>query len=189
MKANTSHMPPSTLFESSPAVKELGGIIERISYIGACELFLPFKEVSLRAIRIEEPAILGALLERQIQSLDIIRHKENVLPVLYGVLQDTVDVYRTAKMPLRETRVLLRAMELGYHSGPDKLVGIGTPEQVREHMQKLFSREVGIHVLDLCTRNSCHFLGLRPRCGAGFVSVTISSENVVLVSTPCPQAS
>ncbi|KAF8075942.1 cysteine peptidase C50 [Lyophyllum atratum] len=96
----------STLFDLSSGTKQLGTIIDRVTHISACELLMEPSAVSLGSIQIDDPGVLGALLERQIESLDESRHKEEVPAVVYG--QD---------MPVRRARVLAKYMECMYHVG------------------------------------------------------------------------
>lgn len=117
-------------------MKQLVSLIDRVSYLGACELLLPMEEVSLKSAvncattpgtshganpTIVDPCIVGALLERQLDSLEPSRWKESVRGVFVRLLQDALDVYRvedvagsSSKMPVRRARVLVRCMEFVY---------------------------------------------------------------------------
>lgn len=114
-------------------MKQLVSLIDRVSYLGACELLLPTEEVSLKSAlncattpgtshganpTIVDPRIVGALLERQLESLEPSRWKERVHDVFVRLLQDALDVYSVAdssnRMPVRRARLLVRCMEFVY---------------------------------------------------------------------------
>ena len=115
-------------------MKQLVSLVDRVSYIGSCELLLPTEEVSLKSAvncaatpesshganpTIVDPRIVGALLERQLDSLEPSRWKEGVQSVFVQLLRDALDVYRVVEdgsngMPVRRARVLVRCMEFVY---------------------------------------------------------------------------
>lgn len=109
-------------------------MVDRVSFIGSCELLLPTEEVSLKSAvncaatpesshganpTTIDPRIVGALLERQLDSLEPSRWKESVQRVFVRLLRDALDVYRVVEddsngMPVRRARVLVRCMEFVY---------------------------------------------------------------------------
>ena len=109
-------------------MKQLVSLVDRISYIGTCELLLPTEEVSLKSAvncaatpdtshganpTIVDPRVVGALLERQLDSLEPSRWKEGVQSVFVRLLRDALDVYRVVEdgsngMPVRRARVLVQ---------------------------------------------------------------------------------
>ncbi|KAI0703447.1 hypothetical protein BC835DRAFT_1517213 [Cytidiella melzeri] len=86
--------------------------------MGIRDLFLPAEEVSLKAQRIADVsdsvsnAVLGALLERQAESLDSSKWKPAVHNAICRILQDALEVYPPQKMPVRRARVMLKCFEL-----------------------------------------------------------------------------
>lgn len=137
-------MPPSALFDGSPALKQLGALLDRATYISTCELFQPPSAVSALAWfppssgEMDEPArcIVGALLERQVGSLEDSRWKQGVKDVMQTLLDDALLVYEGDERPVRRARVLVRRLELSDAGQLD----VGS---VREEVQSLLSRKVG----------------------------------------------
>ncbi|PIL26880.1 hypothetical protein GSI_11060 [Ganoderma sinense ZZ0214-1] len=118
---------PAALFESGPALRQLGALLDRVTYIAACELFCGPEAVSAASwfsfdgasgLGDEDAAkcVLGALLERQIGGLEESRWKQGVQSVLRRILDDALEVYGEAERPVRRARVLLKRLELEYHS-------------------------------------------------------------------------
>ena len=130
-------------------MKQLVSLVDRISYIGTCELLLPTEEISLKSAvncaatpesshganpTIVDPRIVGVLLERQLDSLEPSRWKESVRGVFVRLLRDALDVYRVDEgvidnsngMPVRRARVLVRCMEFVYRDhGQDECSTFG----------------------------------------------------------------
>lgn len=109
------------LFDNSMAAKQLGTNIDRLTYIGACELLLQPADVSLRALLTSGShgygaSVVGAVLERQAESLEAHLWKEGVVPVVWNLLQDLEGVYGAQDAPLRRAKVHLRQLEVGYKS-------------------------------------------------------------------------
>ncbi|KAI0700451.1 peptidase family C50-domain-containing protein [Cytidiella melzeri] len=108
----------ATLFDDSPSTKHIATVIDRMTYMGICDLFLPAEEVSLKAQRIadvsdsESNAVLGALLERQAEGLDSSKWKPAVHNAICRILQDALEVYPPQNMPVRRARVMLKCFEL-----------------------------------------------------------------------------
>ncbi|THV00746.1 hypothetical protein K435DRAFT_963900 [Dendrothele bispora CBS 962.96] len=131
----------SGLFLISSGVKELASVLDRLTYLGTCELLLPPESISLASLgtEIENPTVLGALLERQIDVLENNRRKDDIKKVLGVLMQDAVEVYRKADMPIRTARMFLRCLALGYHVGPECLEenGLGTPMQIGGEVDRL----------------------------------------------------
>ncbi|KDR77139.1 hypothetical protein GALMADRAFT_66375 [Galerina marginata CBS 339.88] len=127
---------PDALFgpSASSAVKQLVTLVDRVSYLGACELLLPPEDVSLLSdvkspsqnrdyginIGILDPCIAGALLERQLDSLEPSQWKGGVRGIFIKLLKDTLRVYAdnddapSTSMPIRRARTLIRCMEFVY---------------------------------------------------------------------------
>ncbi|CAA7261156.1 unnamed protein product [Cyclocybe aegerita] len=129
---------PDSLFGSSSnaVVKQLVSLIDRVSYLGACNLLLPPNEISLRsnvhgsASPLLDPATVGILLERQLDSLEPSRWKDGIRGVSVKLLRDALDVYdlRTPDgsrlTPVRRARIVVRCMEFVYRSPGDEAVSI-----------------------------------------------------------------
>ena len=135
------------LLESSPALKQLGALLDRVTYIAACELLQSSSAVSALAwfpagngeLDQNGKCIVGALLERQISSLEVSRWKQGVREVIQVLLDDALLVYDGEERPIRHARVLLKKMELGYYSGAHLS---DTVERAGESAQVLLSRQV-----------------------------------------------
>jgi separase len=117
------------IFASSSALKELSSVLDRLTHMGACELLLPSESVSLRQLGLQ-PGITGALIEYQVHSLEKFRHKANVVNLMSSLLASAAEVYSEADMPIRHSRVLVKALELGYFTGPDVISCFGDPSDI-----------------------------------------------------------
>ncbi|KAF7984668.1 hypothetical protein HWV62_12932 [Athelia sp. TMB] len=127
------------LFDDSTTTKQLGTIIDRLTYIGACELLLPPAEISLRAhLFSHSSSVVGAILERQVESLETSLWKEGVGAVVFGLLQDLMSVYLAHEMPMRRARVLLRQLEVCYKAGLD---GHRHADDIGDEIMELLGRE------------------------------------------------
>ncbi|KAG2081359.1 peptidase family C50-domain-containing protein [Suillus cothurnatus] len=108
------------IFSANASTKQLGGIIDRLTYTATCELFLPASEVSLHtALKpgVISDEVLGLLLERQISILEPCLRKDGVQTIVRGLLRDALSVYKTTVLPLHRARVLLKCMELLWKDG------------------------------------------------------------------------
>lgn len=126
----------------SNATKQLATMIDRVTYLGVCELLLDNSLVSLRSIAVDDPCIIGALLERQIDSLESAKWKEGVQNAVAEMLIDVLGVYGL-DMPIRRARILLKCMEFAYHVGPEAVGKIGTPEEMGSEVERLLLSQVG----------------------------------------------
>jgi separase len=127
------------VFDTSNATKQLATMVDRVTYLGVCELLLDVTSVSLRSIEFDAPCITGALLERQIDSLEGSRWKDGVQRAVVQLLSDVLAVYGP-DMPVRRARVLLKCMEFAYHVGPEAVAGMGTPEGMGSEVERLLSQ-------------------------------------------------
>jgi separase len=136
----------SDIFTSSSAssTKQLGVIIDRVTYIGTCELFVSPDEVSLRR-PLESCGhnadIIGAILERQIEGLEGSSWKEGVRNAVKALLVDAVAVYPAGDIPVRRARVLIRCLEFGYKAGDNGLPRHS--DDIGEEAEDLLARDVG----------------------------------------------
>jgi len=81
----TNLLAPVAVFgvDSSTALKQLVGPVDRTTYLGACELFLPPDQISLRfytanGVSRQDSSDISALLECQISRLEPSQSKEGV---------------------------------------------------------------------------------------------------------------
>lgn len=141
------------LFDSSSALKQLANIVDRVTYMATCELFLDHARVSLSqpslwtSTKGPDHDIIGALLERQIHSLEASRWKPNVKLAVARLLLDSSGVYRAEIMPIRRARILLRWLEFAYHGGSTEgLEGdihhLGAAAEVAKEIECLLTRIV-----------------------------------------------
>ncbi|TFK73377.1 hypothetical protein BDN72DRAFT_956580 [Pluteus cervinus] len=110
-----SEQAPEQAFESTSGTKQLSTNITRVTYLGACELLLPPSDVSLihLADTLGKP-LVGALIERQIVGLERSQWKESVRTIILGLLNDALEVYSDAELPVRKARILLKFLEFTY---------------------------------------------------------------------------
>ncbi|KAJ6525608.1 peptidase family C50-domain-containing protein [Mycena capillaripes] len=124
-------------FEVLPAAVQLGTIVDRVTYLGACELLLSPEKVSALSLGMSDANITGALLERQIQSLDDSRWKESTRTMVQALLRAALDVYDETNMPVRRARTLLRYLDFSYHAGPETLGDLGAPRDMGEEVERI----------------------------------------------------
>lgn len=137
------------LFTCSPAVKELCSIVDKVTYQGVCDLMLCHPDVSLRFAGLDDPSVVGALLERQLECLEPHLTKKSVQAVAAGLLKDATEVYACAGMPLRRARVFIKSLIFAYHCGLDIISQIGTPDAIVVDILALVS-EVRRSHLSIC---------------------------------------
>jgi separase len=113
-------------FNASTGLKQLGSIVDRLTYLGTCELFLEPQEVSLMRPLTDRPdTLVGSLLERQLESLQSSLWKEGVREVVKILLSDALEVYGRQPMPVRKAKVMVRCMEFMYHGGIEGQAAMG----------------------------------------------------------------
>ena len=168
-------------------MKQLVSLVDRISYIGTCELLLPTEEVSLKSavnsavapdashgaiLTIVDPSIVGALLERQLDSLEPSRWKESVHGAFVRLLQDALEVYHvedvlgsSSGMPVRRARVLIRCMEFVYRDhGQDgwSKFGFASVEEMGCEIERLVMMSVRSFLIRVCPYSINLFIDLGP---------------------------
>ncbi|KAF8878488.1 peptidase family C50-domain-containing protein [Gymnopilus junonius] len=104
-------------FSSSQNVKQLVALVDRVSYMAATSGSLGLNPGPSSTLL--DPSVAGALLERQLDSLEPSRWKEGVRCVFIGLLKDALRVYKVGagaadSMPIRRSRILVRCMEFLY---------------------------------------------------------------------------
>ena len=129
--------------------------IDRVSYIGACELLLSPEDVSLQSPQryaasddgkpVMDPRVVGVLLEQQIDGLQPSQWKEGVRGVFVKLLGDSLDIYDGASFPIRRSRVLIRCMAFAYQdSGDDWPVTLGNVQEMGTEVEQLLTAQVWI---------------------------------------------
>lgn len=113
---------PTTLWDGSPSTKHIASVVDRMTYTGVCDLLLPIEAVSLKSWSPRLPnglnkdldkfSIVGALLERQVESLESSKWKPAIQGAMGKLLQDAMKVYGRQKMPIRKARVIIKCLEL-----------------------------------------------------------------------------
>jgi hypothetical protein len=137
--------------------------------MASCELLRPPAEISLKrlisCISIggaddhddDRRCIVGAILERQVDSLAGSLWKPDVQSVVGGLLSDCVSTYDAENRPIRRAGVMLRGLELSYYTGvPDGDVQL---EKSAEEIKELLSLEV--HLFRPIARIFIIYLGYR----------------------------
>ncbi|KAI9438648.1 peptidase family C50-domain-containing protein [Lactarius indigo] len=120
---------PEGAFAASPSLKQAAVIVDRVTYMGACELLRMPTQVSLKqlinSISIEDVTdldegrrcVVGAILERQVESLNGILWKPDVQNVVIGLLSDCISTYDSVNRPIRRAAVMLKILGLTYYKG------------------------------------------------------------------------
>ncbi|KAG6876419.1 hypothetical protein C0992_013023 [Termitomyces sp. T32_za158] len=124
------------IFSLTTGTKQLAAVVDRLTNLSACELLMEPSAVSLSSLHVDDGSIIGVLLERQIESLESIRYKENVTKVVSCLLHDTLKIYGS-DMPVRRARILVKWLEYMYYSGRDVIPGIGSPDDIGVQVENL----------------------------------------------------
>jgi separase len=97
--------------------------------MAACELLRPPTEISLKQLITSIPidgatdldeerrCVVGAILERQVESLSGNLWKPDVQSVVMALLSDCISTYDAVNRPIRRAGVMLKTLELAYYSG------------------------------------------------------------------------
>ncbi|KAJ3742013.1 cysteine peptidase C50 [Lentinula detonsa] len=104
----------------SPFVKELRGVIDKLTHLGACDLMLSAGDISMQSVDLHKSintSVIGVLLEWQVHSLDSVRWKEGVRDILGCLLKESLHLYQKEHMPIRSLRIFTKILELIYR-GP-----------------------------------------------------------------------
>ncbi|EKM60615.1 uncharacterized protein PHACADRAFT_203784 [Phanerochaete carnosa HHB-10118-sp] len=145
----------STLFDSISALKHVAGIIDRLTYIGICDLLLEPRAVSLKphlvgcfvpeGLSLDSAAarkvIIGAVLERQVQSLDGCRWKMSGCKAVKFFLNEALRVYDAKPMPIRRARVVLKQLEYFQSSQSANAQDALDPEALGREADTLLSKQ------------------------------------------------
>jgi hypothetical protein len=146
--------------------------------MASCELLRPPTEVSLKRLinsisiggvdnhEEDRRCVVGAILERQIDSLTGSLWKSDVQSVVAGLLSDCVSIYDPENRPIRRASVMLRQLELCFYT--DAADGEAHLEKSADEIKALLSHEVcllhpvvSIHIIYLGYRMSDEILVLR----------------------------
>lgn len=150
--------PAIAVFEAFPPLQQLGKILDRVTYMGVCELFLEPDVISAKGwypttLSIDSSdttsslrkGFIGALLERQVASLEGSRWKKGVDRIVQQLLRHALAIYEAGLFPVRRARVFLQLLEVSYYATDDRdggrLIGMST-EDVGKQVRALLSCEV-----------------------------------------------
>lgn len=76
------------------------------------DVFIGHEEAILDQTR---RTVIGALLERQIESLEGSKWKPNIRKAIDFFIAESLEVYDATCMPVRRARMLLKSLEMTYH--------------------------------------------------------------------------
>ncbi|KAF8556865.1 hypothetical protein OG21DRAFT_1495257 [Imleria badia] len=154
------------------ALNQLSSIIERLTYTASCELFLPPAQITLRhvfhaSVRSETDSdadptspldpistfpsdgrskaeIAGAILTRQLTTLESIGHKDGAREARERVLEDLLSVYDANWAPVQRARMLVTALSVAWRDGQSEAeasAGLDVDRVGREALE-LLVREI-----------------------------------------------
>jgi hypothetical protein len=148
--------------------------------MASCELLRPPTEVSLKRLissisiggvdnhEEDRRCVVGAILERQIDSLTGSLWKPDVQSAVAGLLSDCVSIYNPENRPIRRAGVMLRLLELSFYTGaPD---GDAQLEKSADEIKALLSHEVRL---------------LRPVISIIIIYLSYRMSDVILASRIC----
>ncbi|KAL6306065.1 peptidase family C50-domain-containing protein [Sparassis latifolia] len=145
---------PSGVFDTSSSLKQIASVLDRATYMGACDLFLEPDKLSTKVWLAETAlsggkgaqtwnCVIGTLLERQIESLESSRWKAGVRAMIDVLLRHALEVYSPTERPVRRARVLLKCLEHAYYApaeGSASIAGL-SPTEIAAEALELLSRE------------------------------------------------
>jgi separase len=170
-----THYPIPSVDLFAPAsplpLKQLASIVERLTYTGTCELFLPPGQVTLRhvfqtpdessnsdtnsdkALTFQltttmptdtrlQAEITASILSRQLNTLEGITHKEGVREALWAILQDLLAIYDASWAPVQRAGVVVTSLSVSWRDG-----GTSGDEQIG-----LDAERMGREALELLAR-------------------------------------
>ena len=97
---------------------QLATMIDRLTYIGAAEIFLGRETSLLKPLQSKgiEKIVIATVVERQKKSLEESKWKRKVQRVLMELLDDLVSLYDATEYPIRRARVIVWKLELACSS-------------------------------------------------------------------------
>lgn len=153
----------SAALNSCQMLKQISATIDRVTYMGICDLFCDPSEVSAktwlgaclrRGVCQQEddedlPCIIGAILERQADAFASSRWKREVRNATYTLLVDALDFYTPQKRPIRRSRVLLKLLELKYFSPVVDSTDQLSIQEIGQELQDLLTLDVSVSSLSV----------------------------------------
>ncbi|KAI0634651.1 peptidase family C50-domain-containing protein [Trametes polyzona] len=143
--------PPTALFDAPAApapLRHLATLVDRVTYMAACELFhapdtvpvcawpeiltapgLGSLDASARAV------VVGALTERQLVSLEECRWKQGVSRVIDAVMDGAEALYAREGCAVRRARVFVRKLEAAYYRAEEEGLGFGEAQRLLEKVE------------------------------------------------------
>ena len=145
----------SAVFEASPTLQQLAKLLDRVTYMGTCDLLLESEAISVKSwytpasdagtSDAQVKAFVGALLERQVACLEGSRWKKGVDRVVQQLLRHALAVYEAAAFPIRRARVFLQLLEGAYYATDErsggKILGMSV-DDVAAQVRALLNCEV-----------------------------------------------
>ncbi|KAG6332445.1 hypothetical protein ID866_6643, partial [Astraeus odoratus] len=189
---------PDPFSSNTGSLKQLASIVERLTYMATCELFLPPVEVSLRhvlddalSVRIasdcpstpvlddaqSKAAVTGALLSHQLATLDSIVHKEGVRRIMLHILRDLLTVYDSEWTTLRRVGAMLSGLGMIWRNGgtaPEEGASEDSQweaEAMEKEVLMLLEREVSIPFCVRRTSTHVFLVEQVPHTDVGFASL------------------
>ncbi|KAF7294812.1 Cysteine peptidase C50 [Mycena indigotica] len=126
------------VFKTIAGGMQLSNIVDRITHLGVFDLFLPASDISLRSV--QPLTMAGALLERQMQSLEGSKWKENGRTALRILFGDLLATYGDINMPVRRARVLVSILEFMYHVGSEHVIEWGSPSEIGDQVERILTQ-------------------------------------------------
>ncbi|KIY44954.1 hypothetical protein FISHEDRAFT_76985 [Fistulina hepatica ATCC 64428] len=123
-------------FADSPSTKQLGELIERVTYISTSDLRLQPQTISLRSMESLESSVVAALIEKQVRGMEESRWKDEVRHVVGRLLVDALNIYRECGTPVRCSRVLLKCLEHAYYDN-NIMDGMADAETMVQEVEQL----------------------------------------------------
>jgi separase len=103
--------------------QQLAAMIDRLTYMGAAELFLEGDTSLLRPLQSRgvHPLVIAAIIDRQKRSLEESKWKPKVRKVVKGLLDDLSSLYDAAEYPIRRARANIWKLEMACSSNEGEL--------------------------------------------------------------------
>jgi separase len=116
------------VLDASSTHRQLGLIIDRATFLAVNDLLLPADQVPISR-HLHSPGVnphipelagtlfTGAVLERQLESLEASRWKTSARAAIQHVLAALLATYTPDRHPIRRSRILVKCLEYSYYTG------------------------------------------------------------------------
>jgi hypothetical protein len=152
------------VLDASSIHRQLALIIDRATFLAVNDLLLPADQVPISR-HLHSPGVnphipelagtlfTGAVLERQLESLEASRWKTSARAAIQHVLAALLATYTPDRHPIRRSRILVKCLEYSYYAGVEGQEAglVPSPDNALVSVQSLAPTKVS----DITHRTAC----------------------------------